>query len=237
MQRDAITIVCCVVGAKPLARTIAPDLESLRAIVRGNVEIQSYPRQLASVSQSHLVVVVNENAINDPRCIQNRWGVVGDFAVVRQCKSGTFTSLTEQEAARVCEHLLTEYGYYDPTSGGGFICSRELGFVSRRSKSADVFGDQWDPDLNLIGMLRWPEIKFMNWLLGQFAENVVAHHFHQPFPSTFGIELQFGDSVQDQLALGECKRLFHGAFDRHGNLKRDVALRPPQPRILGKSSH
>ena len=84
------------------------DADDFLRIV-GSPELMPYPTQLR---RSSLFVVVDGNGAikNLP---YNRWGIVGNFAVVKM-KNGNFVSMTQRECAAVGKEIMTTRGYLDP---------------------------------------------------------------------------------------------------------------------------
>lgn len=226
-------VVVCEPNEPPSVRALSPSphaslfLEEVRQMVGGHIEVLPYPRQLG---RRGLVVAVNE--IGTPRGLdQNRWGLVGTFVVFRQRANADHPrGLSPEEAGAVARELDQSYGYLDPAAGVRTASSNGIGFHAPRAKRAEVFeqqGGKWSPQLHFTGAVERREAVFMNWLLQRYSRGVVAHHFDQPFPGTYSVELQFGDSPEDRRLMQECRRHYLDAFDENGALKKERAECPP----------
>ena len=82
------------------------DFEELVA----SPEVVPYPTQL---NRPKLAVVMDGDGIYKPLAY-NRWGLVGNFVIVKMDVNGRCLSMTDEECEAVADDLLNTNGYLDP---------------------------------------------------------------------------------------------------------------------------
>ncbi len=98
-------------------------------------------------------------------------------------------------------------------------------FPNPSSKDARSY-DLWKPDVHLTGGLGDPlEVRFIESLMDQFGDSVVAHQIYSPYLGTYSVEMQFGESDNDRQMMRACLEEYRAAFDQDGILKKAVAVR------------
>lgn len=85
-------------------------IEDIEQIVNGRLERIPYPTQL---NKPNLVVWLDECGAYKP-LPYNRWGIVGDFAIVKMSRDGRFMPMNDAEVEEVLYDLRDSKGYLDP---------------------------------------------------------------------------------------------------------------------------
>ncbi len=86
-------------------------IEDIKQIVNGPLESVPYPTQL---NKPNLVVWVDEHGAFKP-LPYNRWGIVGDFAIVKMSRrDGRFLPMSDAEVEAVLYDLRDSKGYLAP---------------------------------------------------------------------------------------------------------------------------
>ena len=73
-------------------------------------ELMPYPTQL---NRPKLAVVMDGDGIYKPLAY-NRWGLVGNFVIVKRDANGRFLSMSDEECEAVADDILNTDGYLDP---------------------------------------------------------------------------------------------------------------------------
>jgi hypothetical protein len=84
--------------------------DDIKEIVGGVLEQMPYPSQL---NRPKLAVLVDGNGVFRPQPY-NRWGVVGNFVIVKHSRDGRFLGMSDSECEKVIYDLRDSRGYLDP---------------------------------------------------------------------------------------------------------------------------
>ena len=231
---EDLVVIVCRADREPEILTAPEKVEDwVRSVIPGMVESLCYPNYLArGLKGGELCVICDEEGTLKKLPV-NRWGLIGEFVIVRRMR-GRWKGFTRSTAESVVGHLKQEYGYFRKDSGVFSLANAGIGLYGPHLVSPEEMGEQWSPDLNFTDIYREEDEPFLNWLLWRYSRNIVSASLGQPHPRMYCIELQFGESEEDQEMCRECRRIYESSGGRGGKLKPALIERPPVVGLPGR---